>query len=459
MTIPAASQDPEETVYVVTPQLIGEVADALRDRDDARARTLIRPLEAPELADLLEALGPDARGDLIRLIRPDFDPELLPELDETVRDEVVAQLPPGELAAAVHELDSDDAVYVVGELEEGQRRAVLDELPAEDRIAVEQGLSYLEYTAGRLMQRELVALPAFWTVGNAIDHMRGEPDLPEEFYDIFLVDPRNHPVGTLALSGLVRNRRGVRLSDIMDPDLTVVPVTMDQEELAFLFRQQDLTSAPVVDPDGRLIGVITIDDVVDVIDEEAEDDLMKLGGVNEDDLYRATMATMRARFTWLFVNLWTAVLASLVISQFEATIEKIVALAVLMPIVASMGGNAGTQTLTVAVRALATHELTPANALRIVWKEVLVGGFNGLLFAAIIGMIAWAWFSAPAIGGVIALAMVSNMLIAGFCGIAIPLGLDRIGIDPAVASTVLLTTVTDVIGFFLFLGLATWILI
>ncbi|MSO75982.1 MAG: magnesium transporter [Alphaproteobacteria bacterium] len=459
MTIPAASQDPEETVYVVTPQLIGEVADALRDRDDARARTLIRPLEAPELADLLEALGPDARGDLIRLIRPDFDPELLPELDETVRDEVVAQLPPGELAAAVHELDSDDAVYVVGELEEGQRRAVLDELPAEDRIAVEQGLSYLEYTAGRLMQRELVALPAFWTVGNAIDHMRGESDLPEEFYDIFLVDPRNHPVGTLALSGLVRNRRGVRLSDIMDPDLTVVPVTMDQEELAFLFRQQDLTSAPVVDPDGRLIGVITIDDVVDVIDEEAEDDLMKLGGVNEDDLYRATMATMRARFTWLFVNLWTAVLASLVISQFEATIEKIVALAVLMPIVASMGGNAGTQTLTVAVRALATHELTPANALRIVWKEVLVGGFNGLLFAAIIGMIAWAWFSAPAIGGVIALAMVSNMLIAGFCGIAIPLGLDRIGIDPAVASTVLLTTVTDVIGFFLFLGLATWILI
>ena len=337
-------------------------------------------------------------------------------------------------------------------------------IPATDRALIEEGLAYPEDSAGRLMQRELVAIPTFWTVGETIDHMRrsaeDRPDaLPNDFYDIFVVDPGYRPVGSIPLSRLLRTRRPVPLTDIMQTEMRVIDTNTDQEDVAFLFRQRDLTSAPVVDGGGRLAGVITIDDVVDVIDEEYEDDIMRLGGVIQDDLYSAAVETVRSRFTWLLVNLGTAIVASLVIGLFDATIEQMVALAVLMPIVASMGGNAGTQTLTVAVRALAMKELTAANAMRVIGKEILVGAVNGVLFAILTGLVAWAWFSSLPIALIIGLAMIINMIVAAFAGALIPLALERAGVDPAVASGVFLTTVTDVVGFFAFLGLAAWLIL
>jgi magnesium transporter len=368
---------------------------------------------------------------------------------------VIEQLGFADLAAAIAELDSDDAVWLVDQLDEEEQRRILDALPTERRTIVEQGLAYPEFSAGRLMQREVVAVPSYWNVGEAIDYLRAAIRLPEEFYDVFVVDPRHRPLGRVGLSRLVRSRRSVRLADIVEGDLQPVPVNADQEEVAFLFRQHDLVSAPVVDGAGRLLGVITIDDVVDVIDEEASEDMLRLAGVAETDLYRAVLDTMRARATWLLVNLGTAFMAASVIGLFEDTIERVVALAVLMPIVASMGGNAGTQTLTVAVRGLATKELSADNALRIIGKEVLVGLLNGLVFALLVGSAAWLWFKEPMIGIVIGLAMVINLIVAGLAGSLIPLTLERLGVDPAVSSSVFLTTCTDVVGFLAFLGLAS----
>jgi len=397
------------------------------------------------------------------MIRAEFRPGILVELDERVRDEVVDQLGPVETAAAVAELDTDDALDVIAELDEEEQQQILEAIPAADRTLIEQGLAYPEDSAGRLMQRELVAVPSFWTVGDTIDHLRKSADespdgLPSDFYDIFVVDPGHRPVGAIPLSHLLRARRLVPLTDLMATEMKVIGANTDQEEVAFLFRQRDLTSAPVVDDGGRLVGVITIDDVVDVIDEELEDDMMRLGGVREDDLYSAAMETARSRFGWLLVNLGTAILASLVIGAFDATIEQMVALAVLMPIVASMGGNAGTQTLTVAVRALATKELTAGNALRVIGKELMVGGVNGVLFAVIAAGVAWFWFGSVAIAVVLGLAMIINLVVAAVAGASIPLMLERVHVDPAVASGVFLTTITDVVGFFAFLGLAAWFL-
>ena len=449
---------PEEA-YVVRPELVQEIHHALDAANTHRVEELVRPLHHADLADLIEMLAPDDRKILIEIIRAEFDPETLATLEEHVREEVIEQLGAADVAAAISELDTDDAVEVVEHLDDSVQQEVLDAVPAEDRALLEEGLTYPEDSAGRLMQRELVAVPSYWTVGETIDFMRDEDELPEEFYDIFVVDPKHEPLGTLSLSRVLRTKRPVKVSDLMVPEIRSVPVTMDQEQVAFLFRQYDLASAPVVSEDGRLVGVITHDDVLDVVDEEAEEDLMRLGGVTGTDLYRAAIDTSRSRFPWLVVNLATAIVASIVIGFFEATIQQIVALAVLMPIVASMGGNAGTQTLTVAVRALAMNELTASNAMRIVGKEVLVGGFNGLIFAVLMGIVAWLWFGSPELGIVIAAAMAINLVVAGFAGVAIPVGLDRTGIDPAVASVVLLTTITDVVGFATFLGLAALFLL
>ena len=314
------------------------------------------------------------------------------------------------------------------------------------------------------MQREVVTVPNHWNVGQCIDYMRrkadtGEDELPSIFYDIFVIDARRHPVGAVSLSALLRSRRPVPVAEVMEEEMHEIAVETDQEDVAFLFRQRDLVSAPVIDADGRLVGAITIDDVVDVIHEEHEEDIMRMGGVIEDDLYHASVSTARTRFSWLVVNLLTAILASMVIGIFDATIEQVVALAVLMPIVASMGGNAGTQTLTVTVRALATKELTGANAYRVITKEVIVGCFNGIAFAVLSGVVAWLWFQSPTLGGVIAAAMVINMVVAGLAGTTIPIMLDKAGADPAIASSVFLTTITDVVGFFAFLGLAALVLL
>lgn len=461
---PDADAPPEELVHGFDSDIETEIVAALDGGKAGRIRQLLEPVHYADVAGLLKRLDETHRETLVEIIRPDFDGEILSELDDTVLDHVVDVLGIEEVAAAVTELDSDDAVEVIEDLEERDQQQVLDAIPEGDRAIIEEALAYPEDSAGRLMQRELVTMPEYWTVGDAIDFLRSNADadenrLPDQFYMIYVVDPAHRPIGKLALDQVLRTRRPVPLSEVMAREFKTVPAAADQEDVALLFRQRDLVAAPVVDEGGRLVGAITIDDIVDVIDEEHEEDIMRLGGVRDGDLYAAAMDTMKARFSWLFVNLLTAIVASMVIGVFDATINQMVALAVLMPIVASMGGNAGTQTLTVAVRALAMKELTATNAMRVVGKEFLVGGINGILFALLTGLVAWLWFGNQALGLVIGMAMIVNMIVAGLAGTAIPLALDRAGADPAIASSVFLTTITDVVGFFVFLGLAALVLL
>lgn len=448
-----------EDLLGLNPDVIRDAIVALDSDDGTAILEIVEPLHPAEIADLIEMLRGPMRTQLVELLRPKFDPEILAELDETVRDEVAEQLGTETIAKAIATLDSDDALNLISTLEETKQRRVLHAISFALRSMLEEGLAFPEDSAGRLMQREFVAVPAFWTVGEVIDFLRESDDLPDDFYDVFVVDPRHRLIGYVALNRILRAKRPVKVRDIMIEEFVSVPVQMDQEEVAYVFAQQDLVSAPVVDDSERLIGVITIDDIVDVIHQEAEEDIMRLGGVQEDDLYAAVLDTGKSRFSWLFVNLITAVLASAVIGLFQGTIEQVVMLAVLMPIAASMGGNAGTQTLTVAVRAIAMKELTTANAFRVLSKEVLVGTFNGLLFAVIIGVIAFIWSGSVAIGAVMAAAMVITMIIAGLAGAAIPLGLSRTRFDPAIASGVFLTTITDVVAFLAFLGLGAWFLV
>jgi len=453
--VPAHTDEP----LGLSPELVANVGAALQEEHRFEARIIVEPLRPPECADLLQILRPRLRRRLIEYLRPDFDPQILPELEEDIRDEIAEQLGPNSLANAIARLESDDALELIITIEETKQREIIKQMPPQLRNFVEEGLAFPEDSAGRLMGREFVAVPTFWTVGETIDFLRESNDLPNDFYDIFVVDPRHRPVGKVSLSHILRSRRPTEISSIMLSDIVAVPVTMDQEEVAFIFSQRDLVSAPVVDNGNRLIGAITVDDVLDVIQEEAEEDIMRLGGVISDDLYSAALQTGRSRSSWLFLNLITAIIASMVISLFEGTLEQIVILAVLMPIVASMGGNAGTQTMTVAVRALATKELTPSNAMRVIGKELLVGVYNGLLFALLIGGVAWFWSNSWQIGGVMAIAMLITLVMAALSGMAIPIILDRTGIDPAIASSVILTTITDVIAFAVFLGFAAFLLL
>lgn len=449
-----------EGVYRVTAELIRQVSLAIDEGRLEDACDQVRELPPADAADVFESLPREERRELAEAFGATLDPDVLNELEEAVITDVASALHPQILARAILEMDSDEAVFVLDNLDEEHRNNVLRHVPAPDRAQVLQSLSYPEESAGRLMQRDLIAVPAYWTVGQVIDYCRETEDLPDEFYEIYVIDPRYRPIGRVSLNRLLRSRRPRLLREIMEADNPPIPVDMDQEEVAFQFTQYRMASAPVVDGDGRLVGMITFDDVAEVIEEEAEEDMMRLSGVSGvGDLFASVIETAKSRSAWLLVNLLTAVLASVVIALFDATLEQIIALAILMPIVASMGGNAGTQTLTVAVRALATRELTAANALRIVLKEVVVGGINGIVFALLMGVIAGFWFSDPGIGVVIAAAMIVNMLIAGLSGILVPLGLAKAGIDPAVAATVFLTTITDVVGFFAFLGLAAIFLI
>ena len=404
---------------------------------------------------IFELLEPDDRVALIQALGSAFDYEVLSELDESVRDQLSEALPNELLARAVTELDTDDAAYVIESLEDSDKQEILAQIPSGDREALERNLDYPEDSAGRLMQADFVAVAPYWTVGNVIDHMRESDDLPDDFNEIFVVDPTFRVMGSIDLSRLLRTKRDVAVNTIMNADRHIVLATSDQEALARQFQRYDLMSAPVVDANNRLVGVVTVDDVVEVIQEEAEEDIKRLAGVGDERLTDSVADIARPRFWWLFVNLGTAILASAVIGMFGATIEKMVALAVLMPIVASMGGNAGTQTMTVAVRALATRELTPANVARVVIRETAVGLLNGMAFAVLMGLIAYFWFGSGRLGLVIGAAMVINLLAAALAGIFIPLILSRYKFDPAVSSTVFVTTVTDVVGFFAFLGLAT----
>ena len=452
-------QIPAKSLYGLTPKVEAAIMEALETGAHGRVRALTAPLHSADMADLLERVSPKICGELLRVLGDELDPEAITYLDDEVLDQVLDIMGPEAIAKALPDLDSDDAVDIVEELEPEERDKVLKNLPVQDRVIVEQGLSYPEDSAGRMMQREMVMLPPYWTVGQTVDYLRSlDPVDNQDFYLIMVIDQNLHPVGEINVGRLLRANRPVRLSEIMNTDFRSVPVHMDQEEVAMLFRHYSMVASSVVDEEGRLVGVITLDDIVDVIDEEAEEDLMALAGVSDASIRSSLVETFQGRAGWLFLNLLTAVLASLVIGIFETTLEQVVALAVLMPIVASMGGNAGTQTVTVAVRAIAMQEFSTQSAVRFAIRELLVGGANGVLFAIIAGAVAYIWFGDLAIAAILGGAMIVNMVIAAITGTMVPLSLVRFGVDPAVASSVFITTITDVVGFFVFLGLAAFFL-
>jgi magnesium transporter len=438
----------------VRPDFLHEVSAALDLGDAARVRALTLPLHEADLADLIQLLRPEQRGVLISMLGDDFNVAALPELDEAVRDQVLEVMPTEQVAEALQELDSDDAVYVIEDLDKQEQSDILAKLPSFERAQLERSLEYPEDSAGRIMQTDLIAVPPFWSVGQTIDYMSEAEDLPDRFYEVFVVDPAYHLIGSVALNRLLRSKRTGSVESITDRDIHPIQAEADQEEVARQFERYNLTSAPVIDPDKRLVGVITADDVVEVVQEEASEDILRMGGVAGASVNDSVWRTTRHRVIWLFVNLGTALLAASVIGLFEATIEQMVALAVLMPIVASMGGNAGNQTMTVTVRALAMKDLGSANAYRVIGREAMVGLLNGLIFALLLGIVVYLWFGNDELGVVIAAAMVVNFFVAALAGILIPFGLEALGIDPAIASGVFVTTVTDVVGFFAFLGLA-----
>ena len=421
---------------------------------------IIKDLHNADIAEIIQNLDSNDRLNFISKIKSYFNPEILTYLSESIREEIIENLDIKQLAFNASELDIDDALDVIEDLEEYDKEVFLDNIPETERKLIQEGLTFPQDSAGRLMQREFVSMNVDWNVGQAIDSLRRNKEgLPEDFYEIYLLNLKNKIEGTVPLGKLMGSKRETELKNIKNKKTRTINVLMDQEEVAFQFNKYAMVSAPVINENGEIIGSITVDDVVDVIEEEREEDILKLGGVGQADIYDAVIDTTKSRFSWLLVNLFTAIIASIVIGFFQASIEKIVALAVLMPIVASMGGNAGTQTLTVSVRALATKELTASNAIKIITKETFVGGINGIIFAIIIGVLSSYWFSDNLLGIVIAMAMIVNLIIAGMAGILIPLTLNKFNIDPALASGVILTTITDVFGFLSFLGLATLLLI
>lgn len=454
VTLPAVA--PRDDEGNLRPDYVEQVVKALDAADADALRELVGELHEADAGAVLEALDPELRPRLIALMGADFDFRALTQVDDNIREEILEELPPQTVAEGVRDLDSDDAVAILEDLTKEDQAEILDQLPAVERIALKRSLDYPEQSAGRRMQDEFIAVGPDWTVGRTIDYMRETPDLPDRFWEIYVVEGDQRLTGVVALDRLLRTKRPVPIKDLFDDELRPVSATDDQEEVARLFERYDLVSAPVVDADNRLVGVITFDDIVDVIEEEAEEDIKALGGVSGGEELSDTVWTIvRSRFPWLLVNLMCALVSAWVISNFEGSIAKMVALAVLMPVVASMGGNAGTQTMTVTVRALATRELSSANAGRIVRRELLVGLLNGLVFATILGTVAALWFGVADLGLVIALAMVTVLTAAALGGILIPLVLTRLGVDPAVSSGPFTTTITDVIGFLSFLGIAT----
>ncbi len=435
---------------------VAEAARAIEAVDVPALRVLVGDLHESDLGALLEALEPDQRPRLVELLGIDFDFTALTEVDDTVREEILDELEPQTVAEGVRDIETDDAVSILEDMPRAEQTEILGHLPAAERLALSRGLDYPEDSAGRRMQTEFIAVAPDWNVGQVIDYMRETAELPEQFYELYVVDADGRFLGAVPLDRLLRSKRPVPIKDLMDEERRRVRADEDQESVARLFQRYDLVAAPVVDANERLVGVITHDDIADVIVEEAEEDIKALGGVKADEELSDTVWTIaRGRFNWLLVNLGTAFLASSVLGAFEGELQKMVALAVLAPIVASQGGNATTQTMTIAVRALATQELSDANARRVIVRELLVGLLNGIAFAVITGVAAYAWFKVPGLGIVIGLAMIVNLIAAAAGGILIPLGLHRLNIDPAVASSPFVTTVTDVVGFFSFMAIAT----
>ncbi|OJW50156.1 MAG: magnesium transporter [Alphaproteobacteria bacterium 41-28] len=452
-------QEVNETLYGVSQDTIRALEEALEEENKKQVKKLIKPLHAADVAVVIEYLSPHLRQRLIEILLPHFDPDILTHLNETVREEVVEQLGTREIAEAITGLESDDAVLLIEDLGKDQQKEILESIPMGERVILEEVLTYPEYSAARLMQREIVCVPSFWTVAETMHYMTKEKNLPDKFYDIFVVDPKHSPIGGIPLSLLLRQPAATKVADIMMVDIKRIPALMDQEEVALLFRKYGLVSAPVIDEGGRIVGMITVDDVVDVIEEEAEEDIMLLSRVTESDFFEPLLSTSYSRIRWLLISLISTLLAATVISQFQHTIEKLVALAVLMPINAAMSGNAGMQVVTVTVRALATRELGGANMSRAIWKEILVGLINGIVFGAIVGSIAAFWFADPALGIVLGGALIFNMIWAAAWGVALPILIDKMGMDPALSAGPFLTTTTDLLGFAIFLGLARFFLV
>ena len=449
-----------KSLYGLTPVVENTILNAIRKKNARSLKKLIEPLHPADQADMLERLTDEQISDFLSLLGKSLDPEVLVYLDLNVQEKVIDFIGPKALAKAIPELHSDDAVEILQELEEADRNVIIKQLPKSDRILVEEALSFPESSAGRLMQREFLAFPGNWTVGQTIDHMRDQPqDNEDNFYSVYIVDPAHRLLGVISLSRLLSAKRPVRLSNLMQDNPRSVNVETDQEEVSLLFQQYGLVNMPVIDKIGRLLGVIIVDDIVDVINEEAEEDLQGLTGVSNLSITASFIETIKGRFSWLILNMFTAILASTVIGLFQEEIEKLVALAVLMPIVASMGGNAGTQTVTVAVRALATRQLNYTNLQKFVLKETWLGLVNGFLFAILSVLLAYLWFGDKQIALIMGLAMIANLLFAGILGTLIPLTLEKFNIDPAISSSVFLTTATDVIGFFTFLGLSALVIL
>lgn len=440
----------------IRPDFLEIVSSVIEQADSEKLASIVNELHESEVGDLLETLEREERQTLVSLLGDQFDFLALTEVDDRVRSEIVDALPNEQIANAVRELDTDDAVYILEDLELEDQAEILAKLPFTERIRLRRSLDYPEESAGRRMNSKFVAVPPYWNVGQAIDFLRDTDDLPDSFSQVFVVDPTFKLMGAVDLDRILRSRRDTRIEEIQRDTRQMIPAVMDQEEAAQIFEQYDLLSAAVVDESERLVGVLTIDDIVDVIQAEAEEDIKRLAGVGDEEISDNFIDTAKSRLVWLMVNLGTAILASLVIGLFDATIEQMVALAILMPIVASMGGNAGTQTMTVAVRALAVGDIDIYNSSRIIRRELLVGIANGLAFALVIGVVTYAWFGNGSLALVIGIAMIINMVSAALAGILVPLLLDRFGADPATASSVFVTTVTDVVGFFAFLGLAAW---
>ncbi|WP_293881534.1 magnesium transporter [Sphingomonas sp.] len=437
------------------PDFVREVLARVEEGDEGGARDLVGPLHPADIADLFELTPEDRRGDLAIALGDIVDGDVLSEMNDHVREGLIDALEPHQVADIASELDTDDAVAIIEDMDTDDQAAVLRALDPDDRAAIEAALSYSEESAGRLMQRELIAVPEHITVGQTVDYLRDNPELTTDFWEIFVVDPQHRPIGTVQLSWLLRTPREIAISDVMKREQTLIPVDMDQEEVALRFQKYALISAAVIDDGGRLVGMITVDDMVHVIQQEAGEDILRLSGAGDGDINQPILLTIRTRLIWLVVNLGTAMLASSVVGMFQGEIGKFALLAVLMPIVSGMGGNAGTQTLAVVVRALATNQLTSSNTIRMIFREFRIALANGIVLGTLIGVGTGLIFANPALGMVIAAAMVINNIIAGLAGILVPLALERAEVDPAVSSAVFVTMMTDVMGFFSFLGLAS----
>ena len=460
-TAPHHTDDMLDELVGVNDDNIARVEEALDTDNMAWLLVFVKNLHPADTADLYEKLGANDREKFLDALGDDLNGEIIIHLDDAIRADILSTIRPKPLALLLEKLETDDAIVLLEDLDEDKQKSVLRYVSLSDRAVYKEALSYDEDTAARIMRHEMVSVPEIWTVGHIIDMLRyGQETLPVSFNSVIVLGRGHKPLGTVPLHSILTSERKTAIKNLIDAtDFHPIPATLPQEDVAYLFKQYDMVEAPVVEEQGRVIGVITIDDIVDIIDEQAEDDILKLGGLLESDFYKTVVNTTKSRFPWLLINLATAILASFVVGMYTEVLEQVVILAVLMPIVASMGGNAGTQTLTVAVRALATNDLSSSNALRIIWKESLVGGINGILFAVLIGLGVWLYMGDIQVGQIMAIAMILNLLVAGVSGILVPIVLDKCNADPAVSSTVFLTTITDVAGFFVFLGTASIILL